>query len=120
MVEMWPEAVFMWLDGLKAAHKVWRDKAAGSNAARYKAFKQYATAHGLPQHHGEPVPGFDFFKAKLIVSRPVHDWRTVTVRNSGEYGDRVFKKKLDDGSFIDVALSSARAGSVWRWCSLRR
>jgi hypothetical protein len=40
--------------------------------------------------------------------------QVVTVRNSGEYGDRVFQKKLDDGTFIDVAIYSARAGSVWR------
>ena len=44
---------------------------------------------------------------------PVND-QAITVRNSGEYGDRKFKKKLDDGTLADVAIYSARAGSVWR------
>ena len=59
-------------------------------------------------------PGFDFFKAKLIASRPTNAWQSVTVRNSGEYGDRVFQKKLDDGTLADVAIYNSRAGSVWR------
>jgi hypothetical protein len=38
----------------------------------------------------------------------------VTIRDSGEYGARKFKKKLYEGTFIDVAIYAERAGSVWR------
>jgi hypothetical protein len=67
------------------------------------------------------VPGFDFFKAKLIASRPAKNWQAITVKDSGEYGNRVFKKKLkgdsgdiDGEKLVDVAIYDSRAGSVWR------